>query len=160
MTRASALLDRVRALGVTLRAEAGQVRFRPANAVPAALLAEMKALKAEILAELAANDAGTTHAARPQASRPEPVAAAPPLSAADAAVLAAIVAERTTDAEVTRLFDAWARSCVRKRVAYDWLDDAYDHRFSGTRPAEIYQLLDAAYAVKGRATTATSRAAA
>jgi hypothetical protein len=76
---------------------------------------------------------------------------APPVPASDATTLAAIVAEGATDAEAVLLFDAWLRSGARKRAAYDRLDDAYGRRFSGTRPAEIYWLLDAAYAAKDRA---------
>lgn len=47
---AGTILDRLRALGVTARADGETLRLRPASAVPPDLLAEAKARKVELLA--------------------------------------------------------------------------------------------------------------
>ena len=54
---AAALLARLDALGVTARADHGTLRLRPASAVPAELLAELRAGKDAVLTLLTANSA-------------------------------------------------------------------------------------------------------
>jgi hypothetical protein len=53
---AAGLLSRLGELGVVACADGGLLRLRPASAVPADLLAELRARKAEVLAVLAADD--------------------------------------------------------------------------------------------------------
>ena len=64
---AAAAVARLRALGVTAEARGDRLALRPASAVPPDLLADLRALKAEVLALLAANDAATAVPVSPTA---------------------------------------------------------------------------------------------
>jgi len=83
---AALLLSRLGDLGVSVRADEGVLRLRPASAVPPDLLAEVRAHKAEVLALLAANDAAVV----PPAALPP---ATPEQAADEAADREAIAAE-------------------------------------------------------------------
>ena len=90
---AAVVLARLHALGVAGVARGDSLALRPASAVPAELLAEVRACKGEVLALLAANDTAPmppmppmpsgggdmvfpTPIATPEPSRPPPPAAA------------------------------------------------------------------------------------
>jgi hypothetical protein len=70
---AAAMLARLFDLGVTPRADGDVLRLRPASAVPADLLAELRVHKKELLALLAANDstAAPLSAASPEQAEAE-----------------------------------------------------------------------------------------
>jgi hypothetical protein len=70
---AATMLGRLYDLGVTPRVDGDVLRLRPASAVPADLLAELRAHKVEVLALLAANDstAPPSSAASPEQAEAE-----------------------------------------------------------------------------------------
>jgi len=67
MTAAAMLLIRLRDLGVTVRVDAGDLRLRPASAVPLDLLAGVRSHKADFLALLAGNESTPRPALAPAA---------------------------------------------------------------------------------------------